>query len=71
MLSKLLKTEAGRKQIAQAMITPIRCGGLDYINGKPYYRIGGKLVTPKQMALMSTMPVVDDVLQIFNKKTIY
>ena len=29
------------------MNAPMRCGGLDYIDGKPFYRIGGGLVPPE------------------------
>ncbi len=29
------------KTLAESMIVPIRCGGLDYIDGKAYLRAGG------------------------------
>lgn len=43
-LAEALKTPEGRKKIASFMVVPIRCGGLDYIDGKPMYRLGGWLV---------------------------
>ena len=48
-LKKMLQTEEGRKKIAASMKQPIRCGGLDYIDGKPFLRIGGKLYTPEEV----------------------
>lgn len=47
-IRELLSTEEGKKKIVKSMVNPIRCGGLDYINGKPFYRSGGKLYTPEE-----------------------
>jgi hypothetical protein len=37
-----------RKQLAASMYRPTRCGGQDYVDGVPHYRIGGKLLTLKE-----------------------
>jgi hypothetical protein len=47
-LSRMLLTPEGRKKLAYSMPSHIKCGGLDYIDGKPFYRSGGKLYTPEE-----------------------
>ena len=47
MLKKMTKEE--REELVKHLISPIRCGGLDYIDGKPFYRIGGKLIPKDEM----------------------
>lgn len=42
---ELLTTKESREQVAAAMVSPRRCGGLDYIDNLPYYRVQGKLFT--------------------------
>lgn len=38
-------SEEEKRELAKSLKTPFRCGGLDYIDGKSYYRIGGELVS--------------------------
>jgi hypothetical protein len=52
-IMKLLSTKEGREKISKSMQQPIRCGGLDYINGKPFYRSGGKLYTPEEFSKLN------------------
>ena len=47
-IAKMLSTPEGKARLVASMSVPKRCGGLDYINGKPYYRYGGKLYTPEE-----------------------
>jgi hypothetical protein len=47
-IKELLSTEEGREKLKRSMHMPVRCGGLDYIDGKPFYRCGGKLYTPEE-----------------------
>lgn len=46
MLAKMTLEE--RRKIAAHMLSPARCGGLDYVDGKPMYRAGGRLMTPEE-----------------------
>lgn len=48
LIGKELETEEGRRRLVESMMSPKRCGGLDYIDGKPFYRVGGRLLTPEE-----------------------
>ena len=37
-------TDEEIKRLGESLVSPLRCGGLDYIDGKPYYRIQGWLI---------------------------
>jgi hypothetical protein len=37
-------TDKERKELAARMVSPIRCGGAEYIKGCLHYRIGGWLI---------------------------
>ncbi len=43
-------------EVARHMVSPARCGGLTYVDGKPMYRAGGKLWTPEEFASFSKSP---------------
>jgi len=39
LIAKFLQTEEGRRKLAASMLSPVRCGGLDYDKfGQPRYR---------------------------------
>lgn len=42
-------TEEDIVKIAESMASPIRCGGTEYIDGELYYRIGGRLISSKDL----------------------
>lgn len=46
-------TREERVELARHMVSPARCGGLSYIDGKPMYRVGGRYVTPEEFRTFS------------------
>lgn len=44
-LKELLSTPEGRKKLADGMVQPVRCGGVDYVDGQKRYRAGGRYWT--------------------------
>ncbi len=44
LIREACRTPEGRAKIAASMISPRRCGGRDYVDGKAYMRTGGCLV---------------------------
>lgn len=49
-LMRLLSTKEGKHKLSESLQPKLMCGGLDYINGKPFYRSGGKLYTPEEFS---------------------
>ena len=40
-IGKAMLSDKGRKQLVDAMVEPVRCGGMEYKNGVGYIMLGG------------------------------
>ena len=69
-IRKLLLTEEGKKKLIKSMGGKIMCGGLDYINGKPFYRSRGKLYTPEEFRKLNESRNKKDINKGEEMKTV-
>lgn len=60
-----------RLELAKSMLEPIRCGGMEYVNGIAYVHIGNRSIPYFLIQLFSKYNCFDLLYDIINKLNIF